>query len=74
VGAFDNITSDMIRWTAILDTVQVTRLYTTFPSLSRLRPAERQRLLEEIGRIADDAFGGRVERPMVTPLYTAQRR
>jgi SAM-dependent methyltransferase len=74
VGAFANITSDLIRWTASLDTVQVTRLYATFPSISRLHPAEQQRLLEELGRIADDAFGGRVERPMVTPLYTAQRR
>jgi hypothetical protein len=74
VGAFDTIASDILRWTAILDTAQVMRLYATFPSISRLRPAEQQRLLDELGRIADNAFGGRVERHMVTPLYTAQRR
>jgi SAM-dependent methyltransferase len=73
VGAFDNITSDIIRWTAVLNTVQVQGLYATFPSISRLPTTQQQRLLEELGRIADDAFGGRVERHMVTPLYTAQR-
>jgi hypothetical protein len=73
VSEFDTIASDTIRWTATLDTVQVTRLYATFPSISLLPPAEQQRLLEELGRIADDAFGGRVERHMVTPLYTARR-
>jgi hypothetical protein len=74
VGAFDHITSDTIRWTALLDPGQVTRLYATFPSISRLRPAEQQRLLAELGRIAEDQFGGRVERHMVTPVYTARRR
>ncbi len=74
VGAFDHITSDTIRWTALLDPGQVTRLYATFPSISRLRPAEQQRLLAELGRIAEDQFGGRVERHMVTPIYTARRR
>jgi hypothetical protein len=59
--------------TALLDTGQVTRLDATFPSMSRLRPAEQQRLLAELGRIAEDQFGGRVERHMVTPMYPARR-
>jgi hypothetical protein len=58
---------------ALLHTGQVTRLYATFPSISRLRPVEQQRLLAELGRIAEDQFGGRVECHMVTPRYTVRR-
>jgi SAM-dependent methyltransferase len=74
IGTFDNITSEIMRWTATLDTDKVMKLYATFPSISRLQAAERQRFLEELGRIVDDKFGGRVELFLVTPLYTAQRR
>ena len=72
VGVFDNIASDTIRWTVIFEKVQVTRLYATCPSISRLRPAAQQQLLESLGRIVDGTFGGRVERHIVTPLHTAQ--
>jgi hypothetical protein len=72
VGMFGNIASDTIRWTVIFEKVQVTRLHAAFPSISRLRPAAQQRLLESLGRIVDGAFGGRVELHIVTPLHTAQ--
>ena len=72
MGVFDNIASDTIRGAVIFEKVQVTRLYATCPSISRLRPTAQQRLLKSLGRIVDGAFGGRVERHLVTPLHTAQ--
>jgi SAM-dependent methyltransferase len=74
VDTFVNITNDTMRWTETLDTDHVMKLYATFPSISRLHPAQRQRFLEGLALITDDKFGGRVELLMVTPLYTAQRR
>jgi SAM-dependent methyltransferase len=73
-GEFDDVAGEVIRWSATFDTEQVRGLYATFSPISRLGPAERQRLLEDLGRIAEDQFGGRVERPMATPVYTARRR
>jgi SAM-dependent methyltransferase len=73
VGEFDDVAGEVIRWEATFDTAQLRALYATFSPIRRLPPAEQQRLLEALGRIADDHFGGRVERPMVTPIYTARR-
>jgi SAM-dependent methyltransferase len=74
VGAFDNLDSEIVRWTLTLETWQVKNLYATFSPITRLGHAARQTILEQIGRIADEQFAGRVERPMLTPIYVAQRR
>jgi SAM-dependent methyltransferase len=74
VGAFEDIQSEVIRWAATFDVVQVRELYATFSPVSRLPDGERQGLLDALGRVAEERFGGRVERPMVTPVYTARRR
>ncbi len=63
-----------MHWTMILNTDGIMKLYATFPSISRLEAAEKQRILEELGRIADDKFDGRIELLLVTSLYTAQRQ
>jgi SAM-dependent methyltransferase len=73
-GEFDEVAGDAVRWAATFDTQQVKELYATFSPISRLEPAARQRLLEDLGRVAERLFGGKVERPMVTPVYTARRR
>jgi Methyltransferase domain len=74
VGAFENIQFDVVSFTAIFDTARLTRLYSTFSPISRLRPEERQRLLYDLAQIADKQFGGKVELGITTPIYTAQRR
>jgi hypothetical protein len=74
VKAFENIRFDSISWTVLFDTARVTRLYSTFSPISRLKPEERQRLLYRLGQIADKQFGGKVELGITTPIYTAQRR
>jgi SAM-dependent methyltransferase len=74
VGVFEDIQSEVIRWEATFDAAQVRELYGTFSPVSRLPDGERQRLLDALGRVAEEHFGGRVERPMLTPVYTARRR
>jgi hypothetical protein len=73
VKAFENIQFDTISWTVLFDTARVTRLYSTFSPISRLNSEERQRLLYDLGQIADKQFGGKVELRITTPIYTAQR-
>jgi hypothetical protein len=38
-----------------------------------MEPARRQELLDSIAGIAARDFGGRVTKPVVTALYTAQK-
>lgn len=74
VGTFDDIDHEVIRWAAVFDTDQVRRLYATFSPISALDAGGREQILDALGRVAEGDFGGRVERPMVTPMYTARRR
>jgi SAM-dependent methyltransferase len=72
-GAFEDIESELVRWTVTLDVIQVRELYGTFSPVSVLPAERRKRLLDALGRVAEEQFGGRVERPMVTAVYTARR-
>jgi SAM-dependent methyltransferase len=74
VNAFENIQFDTISWTVRYDTARLTRLYSTFSPISRLKAEERQKLLHSLGQVADRQFGGQVELQIKTPIYTAQRR
>jgi hypothetical protein len=73
-GTFDEIEFENLRWSIILDSVQVTRLYATFSPISRLDFEKRTRLLEDLWEVAEKQFGGKVELNISTPIYTAQRR
>jgi hypothetical protein len=48
------------------------QLYSTLSPISRLEPVKRQRLVYQLGEIADQQFGGKVEIRVLNP-YTAQR-
>jgi SAM-dependent methyltransferase len=74
VGTFENIEVETIGWTVSFDTTRVMRLYRTFSAINRLEAGEQQRLLDNLGQIADKQFGGEVEIRVTTPIYTAQRR
>ena len=68
-----DIDAEVIRWTARLDLPQVRALYSSMIAVRRRPPQERERLLDElISRAATD-FGGTVERPFVTAIYTGRR-
>lgn len=72
-AGFESCSGDLFRWTWEWDTAGIRNLYSTFSPVISLEPAHRERLLDAVERIAADDFGGRVEKPLVTSLYTARK-
>ena len=70
---FQDVEHEAETWTLRLDATQTRRLYETYSNIARLPDSQKETILDEIERIANDEFGGRVERQMVTPIYTAHR-
>lgn len=60
-GIFENIEFESLRWSVVLDSARVVRLYATFSPVSRLDAEKRNRLLDALGLIAETQFGGKVE-------------
>ncbi len=73
-GAFEPIVYFETRWTLVLDTARVGRLYEGFSHIQRLPQTQRELLLQRLMEIAQTQFGGRVERNMVSPIYLARRK
>jgi hypothetical protein len=57
----------------VYETERLVELYSTFSPIQALPLERRLKFLGELGSIAERQFGGRVERPFMTVLYTAQR-
>ncbi len=74
VDSFVRIEAEQLPWTARLSARQIRALYATFSSISRLSDNDQHQILDEIERIANAEFGGNVERPFVTVIYTSQRK
>ena len=72
-AGFADPTHQLFRWTATWDTAGIRALYGTFSPVARLDVDRRTLLLDEIARIAAADFGGRVDRTLVTSLYTARK-
>jgi trans-aconitate methyltransferase len=70
---FCQVEVDLWRWTLTYDTARLVALYSTFSPIQSLQPTPRRTFLTHLARIADEQFGGRVERPLISVLYTAQR-
>jgi Methyltransferase domain len=64
---------DLWHWTLDYDTARLLELYRAFSPITPLEPKKRNRLLNDLARLADQRFGGWVERPFITVLYTAHR-
>jgi hypothetical protein len=73
VGKFDRVSREDIHWSVVLDTARVSALWATLSDVLILAPKTRRRFLSELGRVVDEQFGGAVEIPVLTPLYTARR-
>jgi len=69
---FRDVEHEAIRWPLELGPGRTRQLYASFSNVARLPDEERQTILDEIERVAQVEFGGRVRIPMVTPIYTAQ--
>jgi SAM-dependent methyltransferase len=70
---FDEVEHEAIKWTLRMDAQHTRGLYATYSHIARLPLAERDAVLDEIERIASLEFAGRVERQMITSIYTAHR-
>lgn len=66
-------TPEFIRSTLVLDAAGVRRLYATYSNVNVLPVEARERLLDGLAEIAERDFAGRVERNVVTAIYTARR-
>lgn len=72
-AGFEDGRLDSFRGTHEFDTAGIRALFASFSPFIVLEDAERERLLDEIARIADEEFGGRVVKPVLTSLYTARK-
>ncbi|MBA3895486.1 MAG: class I SAM-dependent methyltransferase [Gemmatimonadales bacterium] len=68
-----DVGSETIRWTARFDPISLRALYGSMISVRRRPEAYQRVLLDEIEHIATQDFGGEVERPFVTAIYTGRR-
>jgi len=74
VGRFDSVEREDLHWTVRLPAARVRALWATFSDTMILRPTQRRGFLDSVERVAREEFGGKVEIPMLTPIYTARRR
>jgi len=72
-AGFESSEHELIRWSASWDSKGIRALYATFSPIIRLDAERRTTILDEIACIAEQDFGGRVERTLRTSIYTAQR-
>jgi hypothetical protein len=72
-AGFVDLEHELVIWEAGWDTAGIRALYASCSPILRLDDARRTRILDEIARIAEHDFGGRVSRHLTTSLYTARR-
>jgi SAM-dependent methyltransferase len=72
-AGFEDDGHQTMRWTARWDTAGIRELYGTFSPIARLEDTRKTKILDSVARIARDDFEGRVERALVTSLYTARK-
>lgn len=70
---FADATYEAFGWDAHWDTAGIRALYGTFSPIARLDEERRTAILDGIARIAEEDFGGRVSRRLLTALYTARK-
>jgi hypothetical protein len=68
-----DVSGNLIRWTAELDTAQLRALYASMIRIRRLPAGDQRRILHQISLLADHDFAGRVRRPFMTAMYTGRR-
>jgi SAM-dependent methyltransferase len=72
-AGFESPEHELIRWSANWDSRGIRDLYATFSPIANLDTESRTAILGEIARVAEQNFGGRVERTLLTSIYTARR-
>jgi SAM-dependent methyltransferase len=72
-AGFERVEHEVVTWQAQWDTEGIRALYATFSPIARLDEERRKDILDGVARIAELDFGGRVERTLVTSLYTGRK-
>ena len=72
-AGFEEHSSEELPWSHEWDAEGMRGLYATYSPINSLDADRRRELLDSVERIAKTEFGGRVERPLVTSLYTARK-
>jgi SAM-dependent methyltransferase len=72
-GWFDEIDVEIIEWSQVLTARTARELWSTFPNIGELVPADRERFLSRLGALVADEPGGTVDDPRLTVVYTARR-
>ena len=62
---------EVVTWDTHWDTDGIRALYGTFSPIARLDAERRDEILDVVAHIAEHEFGGRVERTLLTSIYTA---
>jgi hypothetical protein len=73
-GRFEEVTHEAIRWTGHHSASELRLMFASFSPWLALPIGERRVALDALEQLANDTFGGVVERPYVTPVYLARRR
>lgn len=68
-----DVAAELIPWTARFDIDRLAAFYGSMIAVRRLAADERRELLATIASVAEGEFGGTVERPFITALYTGRR-
>jgi SAM-dependent methyltransferase len=71
-AGFVEIEHELVPWSYEWDAAGIRSLFATFSPIARLEEARRREILDEIERIANEEFGARVLKPVLTRLYTAR--
>jgi SAM-dependent methyltransferase len=72
-AGLDDVRHETFRWSCAWDTAGIRALYASFSPIARLDDDRRTRILDAVAAVAEQEFGGRVTRTLVTSLYTAQK-
>jgi SAM-dependent methyltransferase len=73
LAAFTDVVHETRPWTLALDPAGVRALYGTYSEINARPTDDRERVLDALAGIAARQFAGRVERNMLTTLWTARR-
>ena len=68
-----DVAAELIPWTARFDIDSLAAFYGSMIAVRRLAADARRELLATITSVAEGEFGGTVERPFVTAVYTGRR-
>ena len=72
-AGFVDVSHERISWSKTFDAKGIREIFSTFSPFLVIDDELRTTKLDELERIARTEFGGKVEKPIVTALYTARK-